>query len=227
MKDLAPVVAFAYKRRDHVERMLVSLAADPLAARTRLIVYCDGPKQADDAEAVAGVRRSVRGARGFADIAVVERPANLGLARSIISGVGEVLADHGRAIVVEDDLLLSPHFLRYMKDGLALYAERDEVASIHGYAFPVDVELPETFFLRGADCLKPGSAAETRDLDANNTLPNLDAQGEGSRDHGGARHDARRAGQLLVQPRRGIALTSRNPMRAVVGVPKASQGKPR
>jgi len=63
-----------------------------------------------------------------------------------------VLGSHGRVVVVEDDLLLSPHFLRYMNDGLALYAGNERVASIHGYRYPCTDPLPETFFLRGADC---------------------------------------------------------------------------
>jgi hypothetical protein len=63
-----------------------------------------------------------------------------------------VVNDNGRVIVVEDDLMLSPHFLRYMNDALELYSNDEKVASIHGYCYPVNNELPETFFLQGADC---------------------------------------------------------------------------
>jgi hypothetical protein len=83
-----------------------------------------------------------------------------GLAGSIIDGVSQVLGSHGRVVVVEDDLLLSPHFLSYMNDGLALYADDERVASIHGYRYPGTEPLPETFFLRGADCW--GSSPSSR-----------------------------------------------------------------
>jgi hypothetical protein len=69
-----------------------------------------------------------------------------------MAGVAEVLEEHGRAIVLEDDLVLSPHFLQYMNDGLDRYEDDARVASIHGYVYPVDGPLPETFFLKGADC---------------------------------------------------------------------------
>jgi hypothetical protein len=39
-----------------------------------------------------------------------------------------------------------------MNDGLDCYADAPQVASIHGYTYPLDAPMPETFFLRGADC---------------------------------------------------------------------------
>ena len=39
-----------------------------------------------------------------------------------------------------------------MNDALNLYESEDKVASIHAYTYPVPQTLPNTFFLRGADC---------------------------------------------------------------------------
>jgi hypothetical protein len=55
-------------------------------------------------------------------------------------------------IVLEDDLVTAPYFLRYMNEALALYENDAAVGSIHGYWYPVDCTVPETFFLRGASC---------------------------------------------------------------------------
>jgi len=55
-------------------------------------------------------------------------------------------------IVLEDDLVTSRYFLRFMNDALNHYADDDRVISIHGYMSPVAEQLPTTFFLRGADC---------------------------------------------------------------------------
>lgn len=148
----APVVVFAYKRRDHLQRMIESLLRNAEASATEVHIYCDGPRKPEDQGAVDSVRRYVKELRGFAFVRGVFREENLGLARSIISGVTDMLSIHDRVIVLEDDLILSPHFLRYLNDGLRLYAQDDEVASIHGYCYPTDSRLPETFFLRGADC---------------------------------------------------------------------------
>ena len=59
---------------------------------------------------------------------------------------------YGKIIVIEDDLVTSPFFLRFMNDSLELYKTKNSVISIHGYTYPIEQCLPATFFLRGADC---------------------------------------------------------------------------
>lgn len=39
-----------------------------------------------------------------------------------------------------------------MNEALELYENDHQVAAIHGYLLPIDAEVPETFFLKGADC---------------------------------------------------------------------------
>lgn len=115
-------------------------------------MFSDGPRDATVEADVQAVRAYVATLSGFKSVQVVKRTENLGLATSIIRGVSEVLGQHDRVIVVEDDLVTSPHFLRYMNDALELYETEDRVVSIHAYVYPVTDRLPETFFLRGADC---------------------------------------------------------------------------
>jgi len=148
----SPITLFAYNRPDHLQRTLEALRACPEAKDTDLIVYSDGAKNERAQAGVDGVRALIRDIPGFRSVRVVERASNMGLANSIIQGVGETVAAHGRVIVVEDDLVVSPAFLTYMNRGLDLYADDDGVASIHGYCYPAKEPLPETFFLRGADC---------------------------------------------------------------------------
>ena len=50
-------------------------------------------------------------------------------------------------IVLEDDLVSSQYFLKFMNDALDLYKDDESVASIHGYVYPIN-DLPETFFLK-------------------------------------------------------------------------------
>jgi hypothetical protein len=154
-RDHAPVVLFAYRRPDHLRRALDSLAANPGADLTQVSIYCDGAKSSADREAVEQVREIARGVNdtnAFASIRVIERDHNMGLAKSVISGVTETLEAHDRVIVVEDDLVVSPDFLEYMNQALELYASNDEVISIHGFMYSVPPVLPQTVFLRGADC---------------------------------------------------------------------------
>ncbi len=149
---LAPVVVFAYARADHLQRTIESLLANPEAANTDVIFFCDAAKQPAHEPKVDAVRTYVDGVQGFRCVRRVYRESNYGLARSVIEGVTQVLAEHDHVIVLEDDLLVSPHFLRYMNNALARYESEPRVASIHGYCYPVGEPLPQTFFLEGADC---------------------------------------------------------------------------
>ena len=148
----APIALFAYNRPAHLRRVVSALAANPEAARSELHVYSDAARDARSEAAVAEVRDIIAGASGFARVAPVLRDRNLGLAGSIMDGVTRLCASHGRVIVVEDDLVVSRHFLRYMNEALRQYEHDEQVISIHAYIYPVAAPLPETFFLRGADC---------------------------------------------------------------------------
>ncbi len=155
LRDHAPVVLFAYRRPDHLRRALDSLAANSGADQTQVSIYCDGAKSATDRQAVEQVREIARSANDlatFASVLVIERDHNMGLAKSVISGVTETLGGHDRVIVMEDDLVVSPDFLEYMNQALELYANNEDVISIHGFMYSVPPVLPQTVFLRGADC---------------------------------------------------------------------------
>ncbi len=147
----APIVIFAYRRPDHLQRTIEGLMRCEGFEQSPVIVYCDGPKTEQEKPAVWTTRQvatSLLGNRAEYHF----RDANQGLARSVISGVSDVVGRFGRVIVVEDDLLVSPHFLSYMNEGLLLYENDAKVASIHAYLYPTRNPMPETFFLRGANC---------------------------------------------------------------------------
>ena len=150
--SFAPVVLFAYARLDHLRQTVDSLRTNRESGSTPLYVFCDGPRHEGHKAQTDAVRAYVDSIDGFASVTRVYRDKNLGLAKSIISGVSEILSKHESVIVMEDDLVVSPYFLQFMNEGLQLYRDEDRVASIHGYSFPVLDQLPETFFLRGADC---------------------------------------------------------------------------
>jgi hypothetical protein len=134
----APVVVFAYRRPALTRQMLRSLLSNPEVADTRVYAFCDGPREPADVPAVEEVRAAVRGA-GIGDLRLVEREQNLGLARSVIDGVTRVCEEHGSAIVLEDDLELSPRFLAYMNAALERYRDVDRVFHVSGYTYPVDL----------------------------------------------------------------------------------------
>lgn len=161
--QIAPIVLFAYNRPWHLAQTVEALRQNELADQSDLVIYSDGPKTPADLPKIEEVRRYLRTIDGFKSIQIVERQKNYGLATSIITGVNETINHYGRIIVMEDDLVTSPYFLKYMNEALNFYEQEDQVISIVGYIYPVE-GLPEKFFLRGTDCLGWGTWKRGWDL---------------------------------------------------------------
>jgi len=137
LSDRAPIVFFGYARPDHTSRALESLARNELASESVLYAFCDAPKREEVRESSEAVRQIVRNQSGFADKVLHFADTNRGLKRSIIEGVTSVLEKHGKAIVVEDDLLSASNFLTFLNEGLERYRSEPQVFSVCGYAPPM------------------------------------------------------------------------------------------
>jgi hypothetical protein len=150
-KKLAPIVLFVYNRLNHTRQTLEALQKNDLASKSELIIYSDSAKNKNDLDKVAKVREYIKNIDGFKKIIIRKAKKNIGLANSIINGVTKVVNEYGKIIVLEDDLVTSRFFLRFMNEALVAYKDEPRVASIHGYIYPIK-NLPETFFIKGADC---------------------------------------------------------------------------
>jgi hypothetical protein len=146
------IAIFAFQRPDHLRQVLYSLACQSTPCVFPIFLFLDGPRTVADTEAVEGCRAVASEVAYLLQISIISSEVNRGLYRSLTDGISAVLADHERVIVIEDDIVVAPYFLDYMCDALHCYAENPRVASIHGYIPPISRPLPETFFLRGADC---------------------------------------------------------------------------
>ena len=146
-RSYAPLLLFVFNRAEHTEKTLRALAANNLVKKTNLYIYSDGPRSEADVEAVVRVRKLCAGMKGFASVKIYESKKNKGLAESIISGVTEQIAVHGRVIVMEDDLVTNSHFLEYMNNALDNYENDSAAFSIGGYTFPphADFTLPADY----------------------------------------------------------------------------------
>ncbi len=131
--DPAPVCVFAFNRPEHTRRTLDALAQSPLAASTCLTVFIDGPRNDAEKPIVDAVAQVAETQQGFASIELRRRDRNAGLAVSIEEGVSQMMAEHGRAIILEDDILTSPAFLHYMNLALEHYRDTPDVWHIAGY----------------------------------------------------------------------------------------------
>ena len=155
LPKLAPVALFAYRRPKHTLKVLQALSRNSLADQTQLHVFCDGPGPgASDIEKenILAVRKVVRQERWCESVTLHESPENIGLADSIVNGVTELVDQYGRIIVLEDDIVTSIGFLRYMNQALDMYAEDEQVFQVSGFMVPAKKKLEPCGFFRA-----PGS----------------------------------------------------------------------
>jgi hypothetical protein len=157
----APVVLFAYNRPKCFMRTLKALAANELAESTSLYLFLDGPKNEHDGVFAREIENYFDNIQGFLEKTKYKRSSNLGLKKNIVSGVSQILKHHDRAIFLEDDLVTSPYFLKYMNSSLELYETNPDVCQISGYSYLERYFKPseerDTYFMRGGDCLAWGT----------------------------------------------------------------------
>ncbi|MCX2573965.1 glycosyltransferase [Pedobacter sandarakinus] len=151
MQKLAPIALFVYNRPQHTERTIKFLKQNVLASESRLFIFSDGAKSVSDEQKVEEVRAIINHTEGFKSVKVFERKVNAGLANAIIEGVSKLIADYDQVIVLEDDLITSPHTLLYFNNALDLYREEEKVMHVGAYMYPLKADvLPESFFYRAA-----------------------------------------------------------------------------
>lgn len=140
MKIYAPIIIFAYNREKHLQKVIEALEKNREFASSELYIFVDGKKNETDGRAVQAVW-------DFLDeyllkgrckaIHVFKEKENKGLASSIISGVTKVFEDYENAIILEDDIIVSSYFLKYMNDALNFYKNDSQIWSITGYTPPL------------------------------------------------------------------------------------------
>ena len=149
----APIALFVYNRPTHTRETIEALKNNLGAAESDLVIFSDAPKNSDAVAGVIAVRDYIKSVDGFRSVKIIERDQNWGLARSIIHGVTEVVRQHGRLIVLEDDIVTSSAFLTFMNLALDFYQDKQKVWHISGWNYPIKTEkLNDVFLWRVMNC---------------------------------------------------------------------------
>ena len=170
----APIVLFTYNRFKHTKQTVETLRKNELASESELFIYSDAPKNKEVEKKVIKVREYIKTIDGFKKVTIIEREKNWGLANSIIDGVTTIINKYGKIIVLEDDLITSPYFLRFMNEALDFYKDEQKVCQINGYSYFEKYinkyNLDDLLFLKGADCLGWATWKRAWDIFNSNTL---------------------------------------------------------
>lgn len=143
MNQYAPIIIFAYNRPESLSRSIESLRKNPEAKFSDLFIFIDGPRDIQEQSKSNDVINIAKRATEFKSLNISVAKINRGLGDSIISGVSEVIKQHGTAIIIEDDLEVLPNFLSFINEGLMRYKDTKEIFSICGYSNKV--RIPEKY----------------------------------------------------------------------------------
>lgn len=138
----SPIALFTYNRFHHTVQTIHSLQKNHLANKSDLYIFSDAGKDEEDKKTVEKIRNTLKNIKGFKSITIKENSENKGLANSIINGLNFLFSNYDRVIVLEDDLISSPHFLSYMNNALSFY-QPEEIWSISGYS-PI-IKIPQKY----------------------------------------------------------------------------------
>lgn len=148
MQELAPILLFVFNRPWHTQKTIEALVKNDLAEQSYLYVFSDGARNDSDLEKINEIRNFLKTIDGFKKVEVICRKKNLGLSQSITTGISEIFHSFDRVIVLEDDLITAPNFLKFMNESLAKYKNNPKVFSISGYSHSNEIRISEsTYFL--------------------------------------------------------------------------------
>ncbi|MBT3393544.1 MAG: hypothetical protein HN411_00325 [Waddliaceae bacterium] len=145
-----PIAVFCYNRPQHLHVALEALKRCEGYHECPLYIYCDVPRNDEDVVAAAATQAVAQAWTELYGGTVVVREENFHY-RNITEGITEMCDKYGYVIVVEDDIVVAPDFITYMRRNLEHYKEEDKVMLISGFMFPhVHPPEPSTFFLPSA-----------------------------------------------------------------------------
>lgn len=143
LMDFAPVLVSVYDRKKHLENCISSLKNNYYAKDTILYIVSDNANTEESKKIVTDIRNYIKTISGFKEVRCIFNETNLG-SKSIRNVIEKVLNEHGKIIFLEDDLVVSKYFLKYMNVGLEKYKNDRRIFSICAYS-PDDLKIPSNY----------------------------------------------------------------------------------
>jgi len=134
---LAPICIFTYNRLSTLQNTIDALSHNYLIDDSVIYIFSDGSKNNEDSAKVEAVRSYLKKKIPFKNYELIFREKNIGLSKSIITGVTDIINKHERVIVIEDDIFTSKNFLLFLNKSLAYYKNDNNIYSVSVFSFPM------------------------------------------------------------------------------------------
>ncbi len=130
-------ILFTYHRSNHTEKVLSALAKNDILPE-KLIIFQDGIKDDTNLEGWNKVNKCIESI-DWCEKEIHVSQKNMGLAKSVVTGIQHVLQSYDAVIVLEDDCVPERQFMRFMIAALNRYEKEEKVYSVSGYAWDANL----------------------------------------------------------------------------------------
>jgi hypothetical protein len=134
-KRYSPIVIFSYNRLENLRCLIDSLLKNPECKYSKLYIFQDFYKNKIEKKKFIQIIFYLESIKGFKKKIIFLRKKNLGLKNNIIYGINKFFSLEKQGIFLEDDLVVSKNFLRFMNKCLFFYKRTKRVWSISGWNY--------------------------------------------------------------------------------------------
>jgi hypothetical protein len=130
---------FCYSRANKLKRCIDALLKNPECPNMDIVFFSDGYKGERDKAGVLETRAYISSITGFKSVIKHFRERNYSTGPNFVEGLTFLSNNYEQFIIVEDDLIVTPNYIKFLLDGLAFYKNKKSVFCITAYVFPVQV----------------------------------------------------------------------------------------
>ncbi len=131
---LIPVALFLWKKHHCLDKVLKSLVNCQGFKKTKVFIFVDNAEiNSKDFKSNITLKKKLSKYLHYKNITVIYRKKKLGLKKNILNGITNLLKVYKEVIVLEDDLVVSKDFLKYMNESLNFYKNNKLILSISAF----------------------------------------------------------------------------------------------
>lgn len=142
--DFAPVLVSVYDRKKHLENCINSLKNNYYAKDTILYIVSDNASTEESKKLVTDIRNYIKTISGFKEVRYLFNKTNLGSCKSLGNARKKIFNEHDTFIFLEDDIIVSKYFLKYLNEGLEKYKNDRRIFAICAYT-PSNLKIPSNY----------------------------------------------------------------------------------